>query len=135
MPTMADTDVDGIVAFLKKSDAKGHSVYEQLASVVQQVRPPRPPGGTCHARAGGHSPSGRVRGADARGRPAQIVEEKPEGAVDLLETSLLQKATAFDYADTAPQHLGTQLANFWGEVARRFRGNDGVIALELLNEP
>ena len=35
MPTMADTDVDGIVAFLKKSDAKGHSVYEQLASVVQ----------------------------------------------------------------------------------------------------
>ena len=58
MPTMADTDVDGIVAFLKKSDAKGHSVYEQLASVVQQVRAPRPPGGTCHARAGGPLPSG-----------------------------------------------------------------------------
>ena len=105
MPTMADTDVDGIVAFLKKSDAKGHSVYEQLASVVQRVRPapPRPGGGQRHARPLGHSPSAGA-GADAGGA-AQIVEEKPEGAVDLLETSLLQKATAFDYADTAPQPL------------------------------
>ena len=56
MPTMADTDVDGIVAFLKKSDAKGHSVYEQLASVVQQVRPPRPPGGTSPCSRGGATP-------------------------------------------------------------------------------
>ena len=64
MPTMADTDVDGIVAFLKKSDAKGHSVYEQLASVVQRVRPapPAPPGGGSAMLARGPLPFGRGGG-------------------------------------------------------------------------
>ena len=57
------------------------------------------------------------------------------GFQDLYATDSCGRAFAAIYADTAPQHLGTQLANFWGEVARRFRGNDGVLALELINEP
>jgi endoglycosylceramidase len=39
------------------------------------------------------------------------------------------------YSDTPPQRLGTQLANLWGEVARRFGRKAGVLAYELMNEP
>jgi hypothetical protein len=39
------------------------------------------------------------------------------------------------YSDTPPQMLGTQLANLWGEVSRRFGRKAGVLAYELMNEP
>jgi len=98
------------VAYLQKQvTADGSSLYGHLTRVLQQVRAAviTSTGGrqeaackfskACTAgQKGGHR-----RRATSRTR-AQVLGERPNEAVDLLETSLLVKKTAFEAKESAP---------------------------------
>lgn len=98
------------VAYLQKQvTAEGSSLYGHLTRVLQQVRAAvvnavgsRQEAACKFSKActagqkGGHR-----RRATARTR-AQVLGERPNEAVDLLETSLLVKKTAFEAKESAP---------------------------------
>jgi len=94
---------------------------------------------TSHAALGGlpfPEPLGlKPVGLLPNGLPNCSAAFKPIGWSSFYMTDVCGKAFEAIYADSPPQMLGSQIAQFWAETARRFKDNPAVLAYELLNEP
>ena len=121
---MADQDAayQEAVAFLQKTNLQGESVYEQLAAVVGAS--PNSPSSRGPVWVGGPiltspvaiaDPPPRVSPSNPTPSPGKILDEKPSDAVDVLETSIMAKKTAYRAPD--PPTLSSDPKNVARAVA------------------